>query len=381
MFYTVFSTNDTPYMQWQSDLLEYSWKRVGQEGVLIRLVATDTPTQLPSQKYAHCIATQSWDSHPDTGDFYPIYNKPASLLEWVFTHRPEGTVLLLDPDCVFRSPVRRHVSPGNPASQAWVDFPTRKPGTENPFGFDERFSFLNDICMRTDLEVDPVMIPTLIHTSDLRRICARWLELCSQIRQNYRDDSGRPIRESDMYAYLAAAAEYSLRHEPISLGIANNWKPESAPDAPIIHYCQPIVDKEGRETFGKRNYIPWSRIDESAEPAQDYNRHLISLINDYVDDAEGVCRPAAPYQLPKWRANVMEGRVIDDLLLELPADNLSLWLNDSGKAIWELCDGMRTVENIGAELTERFDMGDRDATADVAATVGRLRAAGFLDVR
>ena len=46
MFYTVFSTNVSPYMQWQSDLLEYSWKRVEQEGVLIRLVATDDPQNL-----------------------------------------------------------------------------------------------------------------------------------------------------------------------------------------------------------------------------------------------------------------------------------------------------------------------------------------------
>ena len=30
MIYTVFSTRDSPYMQWQSELLEYSWKKVGQ---------------------------------------------------------------------------------------------------------------------------------------------------------------------------------------------------------------------------------------------------------------------------------------------------------------------------------------------------------------
>ena len=98
MFYTVFSTNDNPRMQWQSELLEYSWKRVGQEGALIRLVATDRPHKLPAHKYASCVATRLWDTHPETGDTYPIYNKPASLLEWVFRDKPEGTVLLLDPD-------------------------------------------------------------------------------------------------------------------------------------------------------------------------------------------------------------------------------------------------------------------------------------------
>lgn len=381
MFYTVFSTNDSPYMQWQSDLLEYSWKQVGQEGSLIRLVATDTPERLPTQKYAHCIATQLWDTHPDTGDLYPIYNKPASLLEWVFRDRPEGTVLLLDPDCVFRGSVKRHVSPGYPAAQAWVDLAIGKPDTEHPFGFDKGFSFLNEACIRTDLDIDAVMIPTLIHTSDLRRICARWLELCSTIRQHYRRGDGQPIRESDMFAYVAAAAEYGLRHEPISLGIANNWKPESAPDAPIVHYCQSIMDQQGREIFWKRDYTPWSRIDETVEPEEDYNRDLIALINDYVDDVEGVARPAVSYRRAKWRDGVMEGRVMDDLLLERPADNQTLWLNGSGKAIWELCDGSRTVKDIGTEIVERFDMGERDPLADVAMTIGKLRAANFLEVR
>lgn len=380
MFYTVFSTNDTPYMQWQSDLLEYSWKRVRQEGTLIRLVATNNPTTLPNQKHAHCIATQSWDTHPDTGDFYPIYNKPASLLEWVFTHRPEGTVLLLDPDCVFRKRVEQHVSPGYPASQTWVEFSTGRPSSESPFGFGKDFSFLNDFCARADMSVDAVMIPTLIHTSDLRKICARWLEHCSTIRQNYRNRNGEPIRESDMYAYLVAAAEYGLQHTPLSLGVCNNWKPESAPGAPIIHYCQPITEKDGRKIFGKRDYAPWSRIDESVEPSQDYNRDLIALINDYVDDMEGITRQPAPYRRPKWHTDVMEGRVVDDMLLELPAENQTLWLNASGKAIWELCDGSRTISDIGAELAQRFNMGDHDPTADVGTTVSQLRAAGFLEV-
>ena len=381
MFYTVFSTNDTPYMQWQSDLLEYSWKRVGQEGTLIRLVATDNPAKLPSQKYAHCIATCSWDRHPETGDLYPVYNKPASLLEWLFRERPEGTLLLLDPDCVFRKPVTRRVSPGYPASQAWIDFSTSKPGAGNPFGLGSRFAFLKDFCVRTDLSIDAVMIPTLIHTSDLRKICARWLELCSTIRQNYRNDNGQPIWESEMYAYLGASAEYGLQNEPISLGVCTNWLPEDAPDTPIIHYCQTIVSKSGDEIFTKHRYSPWTRIESSDEPKHEYGRDLISLINDYVDDVEGAMRPPALYRRPKWRDNVMEGRVLDEILLEYPAENRTLWLNVSGKAIWELCDGSRTIDEIGAELAQRFAVQARDVTADVAITIGQLRAAGLLQVR
>ena len=95
MFYTVFSPNLAPRMQWQSDLLELiHGGGSGKKELLVRLVATDDPGKLPQQKYAECVATRCWDSHPDTGDAYPIYNKPASLLEWLFRDRPEGTVLL-----------------------------------------------------------------------------------------------------------------------------------------------------------------------------------------------------------------------------------------------------------------------------------------------
>jgi hypothetical protein len=380
MFYSVFSTNDSPYMQWQSDLLEYSWKRVEQDGVLIRLVATDTTETLPSQKYAQCVATQCWDVHPDTKDAYPIYNKPASLLEWVYRDRPEGTVLLLDPDCVFRMPVKRRVAPGYPASQAWIDHVLQKPGPKNPFGLGTGFSFLADYCAKTDVRIDPVMIPTLIHTSDLRRMCARWLQLCGIVRDNYRNDEGLPIWEADMYAYLVACAEYDLQHEPISLGICTNWDPVKVPGAPIIHYCQPITDKDGIVRFGKHRYEPWNQIVLEAEPLHDYGGDLVNLINDYVSELTGNVRPLSHGDRPMWRKGVMEGRVLDEMLLERPADGASLWVNATGIAIWELCDGSRSIAEIGLGLSNEFSAVEQDITSDVYSTVARLREYGFVEI-
>tara|TARA_R110002126_G_scaffold213048_1_gene359499 strand:- start:17925 stop:19070 length:1146 start_codon:yes stop_codon:yes gene_type:complete len=381
MFYTVFSTNDSPFMQWQSDLLEYSWKRAGQEGALIRLVATDDPQNLPTQKYAQCVATRLWDTHPETADAYPVYNKPASLLEWVFRDKPEGTVLLLDPDCVFRRAIERRVAPGFPASQAWAHFSTDNPAANNPFGLGERFAFLQDHCARVDLRIDPVMIPTLIHTRDLRKIGARWLELTGIVRENYRDGEGNRAWESDMFAYLAANAEYGLQHEPISLGICTNWEAEDAPDAPIIHYCNAVLDKDGKALFNKHQYTPWTRVDTATESQHASGCELIALLNAHIDNLLGVASPAALHNHPVWRDGVMEGRVHDDLLLEYPREDKSLWLNHSGKAIWALCDGSRTIGQIGSELSAQFSV-DRDSlTAQVQTTAGQLHVAGFLDMR
>lgn len=225
------------------------------------------------------------------------------------------------------------------------------------------------------------MIPTLIHTSDLRMIGARWLELCRIIRREYRDADGQPRWESDMLAYIAACAEYGLHHDPISLGICTNWQPDDAPDAPIIHYCQAIQDKNGEEIFFKQTYSPWQAVETDAKPEHDYGCDLIGIVNDHADSINGIVRPVAAYRRPKWNRSVKEGRVIDDIILEKAPDNERIWLNISGKAIWELCDGSRTVDQIGSELGKMFASSDRDLTADVVATVTELRAGGFLDVR
>ncbi|WP_421853081.1 PqqD family protein [Oricola sp.] len=380
MFYTVFSTNDNPYMQWQSDLLEYSWKQVGQEGELVRLVATDDPENLPSQKHARCFATQSWDVYPETGDAYPIYNKPASLLEWVFREQPEGTVLLLDPDCVFREPVTRRVAPGFPAAQAWAGFPIGEPSMQNPFGIGAGFSFLTEHCAKVDLGIRPVMIPKLIHTRDLKRICGRWLELTGIVRDRFRDPAGNQIWEADMYAYIAACAEYDLQHDPVSLGACTNWDPLEAPDAPIIHYCQPIVGKDGATLFSKHRYEPWHLIDTSIEPEHEFGADLISIINDYVYERAGTVRPLSDQDRPKRAEGIMEGRVLDEMLLERPQDGASLWMNSSGIAIWELCDGSLNVGEIGTKLSEEFDLTEEELAPDILAAIHRLREIGFLSL-
>lgn len=380
MFYTVFSTNDSPYMQWQAELLEYSWKRTGQEGELVRLVATNHAENLPVHQHARSVATRCWDTHPDTSDAYPVYNKPASLLEWVFRDRPEGTVLFLDPDCVFRAPVTRRVAPGYPASQAWVDFATGDPGPESPFGLGSGFAFLTDHCLKTDVRIDAVMIPTLIHTSDLRKICARWLELCGVVRDTYRDVHGNRIWEADMYAYLAACAEYGLQHEPASLGICTNWDPASTPDAPIIHYCQPILGKDGVAQFSKHTYKAWTRIHSPVEPMHDYGVDLVSLINDYVGTLPATQRQLSSDDLPKQSAGVMEGRVLDEMLLERPSDGASLWISESGIAIWDLCDGSRSIGEIVSQLSQEYEVAESLLTTDVFATVDRLRAIGMLEL-
>lgn len=365
-------------MQWQSEILEYSWKKVGQAGELIRLVATHTPENLPSHTHAKCIATRCWDVHPDTADHYPIYNKPASLLEWVFKERPEGTVLFIDPDCVFRKPVTQQVAPGFPISQDWIDFVIAEPSDVNPFGLGERFAFLKNHCARVDLQADAVMVPTLIHTRDIRRIAARWLELCSAIRENCEDGEGQRMGEADMVGYLVACAEFGLSHKAGNLGVVTNWDPTLIPDSPLIHYCQSLYDVDGDEVFNKRNYQPWTRINNKSQPEHYYGRDFIALLNGFVDSLPIDRSQFTKLSQPAKRANVKEGILLDQTLLEVPEEGLNLWLNETGFAVWQLCDGDTTVEEICNVLGQQYEADADTLFNDVLATVHSLRTSGFL---
>lgn len=377
MIYTVFSTQDSPYQNWQSDLLEYSWKQAGQEGELVRLVASDGRKKLPQHRHAQTIATQPWETHPNTGDWYPVYNKPASLLEWLYRDRPFGTVLLIDPDCVFRKPINREVDEGYPAAQKWVKF---QPGSaDSPFGLGERFAFLSRYCANTEPRAQGVMIPTLIHTNDLRRIIGRWLELCGVIREQVRDHKGERMWESDMFAYIVAAAEYGLVHELADLGIATNWPPDSVPDAPMIHYCHPIRSRDGEEMLAKGNYKPWTRIDDPSRAEPGYGRDLLTLLNDYIDS-----RKVAPTQLsgrPRRRTEMREGIIGDEMVLLTPGGgNQAVWLNQSSRDIWELSDGTRTIDQILDVLQQRYDSSRLEIRDDVITAIDNLQDLHALDI-
>lgn len=281
MIYTVFSTTDTPYMNWQSELLEYSWKEAGQPGELIRLVATNNQENLPQHEHARIVRTWPWDVHPLTGDHYPVYNKPASLSQWLSQEQPEGTILLIDPDCVFRSPITREVEEGCPVSQAWIDYhPNIKLYKPD---MDATFDVVKQYCRKNLDLVQGVMIPTLIHAKDLKQMIGRWLELTALIRQGARRSNAKPLWESDMFGYIITAAEYGLVHEPANLGICTNWSPQDVPNAPMIHYCQAIKSKNEEIMWYKKEYRPWLPVSDPQDAQFDYGRDLLTMLKRFIE--------------------------------------------------------------------------------------------------
>ncbi len=372
MIYTVFSTTDSPFQQWQSELLEYSWREARQPGELIRFVAT-TGATVPAHRDARTIATPPWQIHPDTGDDYAPYNKPAALLHWLRTEQPEGTVLLVDPDCVFQSAIHREVAEGAPVSQQWIGLTHASRG--GGFALDSRFAFLEEYGVRARIPAQLAMIPTLIHTRDLARIAARWLEVTALVREKVTDSQGGRMWESDMFAYAIVTAEAGLAHELTSLGICTNWLPDDAPDAPIIHYCQAIEGHGGEKLWSKYDYQPWARVGRAERARHAYGRSLLTLVNRCVSARAAI---ELAEVRPCGRVGVRELREATGLVLCAPGSNREFALNHAAERVWALCDGGHTVSAIRVELAREFDASEAQFDHRVIDALAALHEANLI---
>lgn len=86
----------------------------------------------------------------------------------------------------------------------------------------------------------------------------------------------------------------------------------------------------------------------------------------------------APASVPSlWRLARLDYDAVRDRPVLLYPEGV-VFLNDTGRAILELCDGRRTVAEIAATLGARYDA---DVAADVAEYLEDLAGRELIDVR
>jgi hypothetical protein len=308
MIHTVFCTNADGTMQWQAEFLEYSWGRVNQPGELVRLVARAPQERLPRHRLARVASSMSWSPHPYTGDSYAPYNTAAALLEWMFTERIDGTILLVEPNCAFRAALATEVGPGQAQATAWRDFAHAGTG---PFGLDPSLAFLDRFCVNRTLEIPRVTLPVLIHASDLRRLTARWLELMSLIREEMALSAGHRPDDAAEIAYAVAAAEAGVAHAITDLGADAGAGPRTSP---LLRYSRRIESANGDIAWDESAYQAWTAVDpQRAAPGS--GREFLALLDEFITR-----RAAGGYLAllrPVRRPGVRVGRVLDRILLEI----------------------------------------------------------------
>lgn len=265
--YSVVCTDTNPYGDWQTRLLEHSWREVEMPGELLRLVAAPGDTPVPVHSVARVVQTEATNTHPRMPTPYAGMNRLLSLQEWLERERPVGTVLILDCDFVFRASVDIRAKPGVPIGQEWFRFGTSPRITEI-------WSELTDVPRDS---VQPITWPLFIHTSDLRRIMPRWIDLTIQLREL--DGAW----ESDMFACVIVLAEFGLICEFETLGAWMDWPEEFVAGAPIIHYCQRVRDNEGETLWYKQEYRPWEPLGVDPQSASlSYTRDLLEIVDQFI---------------------------------------------------------------------------------------------------
>ncbi len=265
--YSLVCTDTDPYGTWQTLLHEHTWLRAGMPGELIRLVGARPDEELPRHHHARVIRTSATNFHPLMDGDYPGMNRLLSLREWLDDERPVGTVLILDCDFVFRAPLHGRAKPGSPIAQEWHAF-------EVDGRWLEAWRALTDADPST---AQPITWPMLIHTSDLRRIMPRWIEVTARLRRLL------DAWESDMFALIVVLAEYGLTCEMETLGAWMDWPEDFVAGAPIIHYCQPVLDSEGTKLWTKHEYEPWEPVDVDPDAAAlDYCRDFLRILTRFV---------------------------------------------------------------------------------------------------
>jgi pyrroloquinoline quinone biosynthesis protein D len=67
-----------------------------------------------------------------------------------------------------------------------------------------------------------------------------------------------------------------------------------------------------------------------------------------------------------------------DYVILDPAGRMLRGLNETGTAVWELVDGVRTVEDIARHLATRFGAPSEQVLSEVRAFLGELEQRGLI---
>ncbi|XP_022879295.1 peptidyl serine alpha-galactosyltransferase [Olea europaea var. sylvestris] len=210
--HTIFSTECSPYFDWQTVGLVHSFHLSGQPGNITRLLSC-TEEDLKQYK-GHDLApthyVPSMSRHPLTGDWYPAINKPAAVLHWLNHAKIDAEyIVILDADMIIRGPITPwefNAARGRPVSTPYdyligCDNDLAKMHTRHP-----------DACNK----VGGVII---MHINDLRRFALLWLHKTEEVRadtahwsRNITGDVYESGWISEMYGYSFGAAELNLHH-------------------------------------------------------------------------------------------------------------------------------------------------------------------------
>jgi len=73
--------------------------------------------------------------------------------------------------------------------------------------------------------------------------------------------------------------------------------------------------------------------------------------------------------------------VLDEMVIYSTKNEIAFSLNQSAKAVWDLCDGRHTITEICRELGKIFDRSGAELRPDVESTITQLHKLGLVEFK
>lgn len=246
-FHIIFSTECTPYFDYQTLGLLHSYVKANQTGRITRLMACDDEnysgrgltSKFPN---ADTFVHRNYAVHPKTGDKYAAYNKPYSVLSWLKESEPdEDYIVFLDADMVINSRITVEAvgaEPGRPVSALYGYLKGVDP---------ESYMEIKESVPNVE-KADKVGGFMVMHKADMKRLAPWWLHYTEEVRTNPKNwaNTGDVYNQngelgppwiSEMYGYVFGCAHVNLSHI-----ISNDfmlypgYTPPPEPFPLVIHY-------------------------------------------------------------------------------------------------------------------------------------------------
>jgi peptidyl serine alpha-galactosyltransferase len=244
--HSIFSTDCSPFQDWQTLLLFHSAKVVKQKGPITRIASgcTEEKKMKLIQLYHdlhpeyHVHFTPDFSIDQKTKKRYEFYNKPYGLLHWLENANPpippNTIIALLDPDFIFirplttkislsdilfSSPVQEqdiiffsHIQKGKPVAQQYLlGAPWATNSRQQKSLNRTKICGENSPCLHVpNPEIGSkeysVGAPYLLEKDDMLAVAKSWVEFVPKVYEDY------PDLLAEMFAYCMAAAHQKLPH-------------------------------------------------------------------------------------------------------------------------------------------------------------------------
>lgn len=274
--YIVYSISNSPYQEWQADLLDFSVKASGQPGKIIRTVSDDPKyPNRPVSKPKDIITIQTED-FGKYGGGYAAMNKSGGLREIIKLQKSLGisdssVMIQLDPDMIFTKvwDPRNIVKQGTIYGQQWH-------GYSKDYCKKSTLSKFKDYCPDDN---KAMMYPFAITMGDIVKITPKYFESSANYIESkdwMTEMSALVISENDPQLGLTVITSPNI-------GITNDWlKYNQDPEAPIMHYCQTIKDSSGKEIWGKRKYNAWDPVPDPKLATTRVDREVLTMLQKII---------------------------------------------------------------------------------------------------